>query len=61
MTPAERESIIQSVISSQALSGVHVTREMAEAAFERAFRRPLPDIGGIAALNVASACPQGQD
>lgn len=41
-----RDAIIDSVVSSQQLAGVPVTREMAEQAFEDSLKRPLPDIGG---------------
>lgn len=44
-TAAERERVIASVIASQALAGITVPREVAEAAFDAALREPLPQIG----------------
>ena len=46
LTPVEREAIHRSVISSEALSGVVVPREVAERALDKVMREPLLDIGG---------------
>lgn len=40
ITPEMREAIIRSVRSSQALSGLYLTREQAEAAFDAAMAMP---------------------
>jgi len=47
-TPEERDALIRSVISSEALSGIHVPREVAERALGKALEGPLPEIGGAA-------------
>lgn len=44
MTPDERERLIRSVISSQALSGIHVTYEEAKRAFDQVMQEPLVEL-----------------
>jgi hypothetical protein len=43
-TPEVREAIIQTVIGNMALSGVHITREMAEASYEKTMSKPLIEL-----------------
>ncbi len=45
LTNEEREHILKSIISSQALEGVHISREEAEEALDQALSMPLPSIG----------------
>ena len=45
LTDAEREAIIRSMLSSQALAGIEGTREEAERALDRALEMPLVEIG----------------
>lgn len=44
ITGLDREYMIRSMISSQALSGLHVTKEEAEKALDKVMNEPLPDI-----------------
>lgn len=41
----EADAIMRAVLSSQALAGVPVSREVVEAAWEAVKDEPLPDIG----------------
>jgi len=41
---ANREAIIETVIGSQALSGVTISRETAEASVDQAYAKPLIDL-----------------
>jgi hypothetical protein len=41
-TSLQRERVIRGAISTQAMEGIEVPRDMAEAAFESAMRKPLP-------------------
>lgn len=41
----EREAIMQSIITSWAIEGIHVPREVAERALDEALSLPLLDIG----------------
>lgn len=45
LAPGEREAMLQSLITSWAIEGIHVPREIAEHALDEALRQPLPDIG----------------
>jgi hypothetical protein len=44
-TPLQRERVIRGAISTQAMEGIEVSRDMADAAFESAMRKPLPRLG----------------
>ena len=41
----EREAMLQSLITSWAIEGIHVPHEVAENALDAALRKPLPTIG----------------
>lgn len=41
----EREAMIQSLTTSWAIEGIHVSRDVAERAIEEALNLPLPDVG----------------
>lgn len=45
LAPGEREAMLQHVITSWAISDIHVPREMAERALDEVLSQPLPDIG----------------
>jgi hypothetical protein len=44
LTDVERDRILRSVIASQALEGITVTRDTAERLLDQALRMPLPDL-----------------
>jgi hypothetical protein len=44
-TDEEREWVLDSVIASQALEGLHISREAAARLLDKVMRRPLPKIG----------------
>ncbi len=41
LSPAKREAILDSVIASQALEGIHVSREVAAQLLDEVLREPL--------------------
>ncbi|HEV8639406.1 MAG TPA: hypothetical protein VG370_34795 [Chloroflexota bacterium] len=45
LTPGERDALIRSVISSEALAGVVVPRELLERLLDKVLAEPLPGIG----------------
>jgi hypothetical protein len=45
LSPGKRESLLRSMISSQALEGVYVSYEEAERALDEALSMPLVTIG----------------
>lgn len=51
LAPGEREAMLRSLISSWALSGIVVDREVAEKSLDAALRRPLPDLDTQDELN----------
>ena len=40
----KRKAILNTVIGSQALSGVHISRAVAERSYERAYAKPLIEV-----------------
>ncbi len=44
LAPGEREAMLQSVITSQAIEGVHISYEVAERLLDEVLREPLPHI-----------------
>src|SRR5688500_543472 len=45
LTPLLRDRLLRSVVSSQALEGVHVTHDVASELLDDVLRERLPDIG----------------